>query len=304
MLTDATSSSGVGSAAVVDTALDTTRTVPARTWGSAVSDTLHDAPGANDPVRTQVTTCPLGSADAVVQTQPVPDARLNVRPAGRVTLIVTGVVTGVVPVLRTVAVKLPDSPVWNVDAVSLRPRSIPAGGGVTAFTVRVNDVVTTTPKASVAVTATVAVPVTVVEPEITPAADSVSPVGRPVADHVTVGTPPDDASVVEYAAPEVAAGSDAVVMASAAWTVSAIVADAAPRLLLAVTFTESADAETSAALGVPVILPEVESIDAHAGSPVADHVIAPLPPVAEGATTRAEPTSAVTAEGAVIATDG
>ena len=69
-------------------------------------------------------------------------------------------------------------------------------------------------------------------------------------------------------------------------------------------FAESADAETSAALGVPVILPEVESIDAHAGSPVADHVIAPLPPVAEGATTRAEPTSAVTAEGAVIATDG
>ena len=121
---------------------------------------------------------------------------------------------------------------------------------------------------------------------------------------MTVGTPPDDASVVEYAAPEVAAGSDAVVMASAAWTVSASVADAAPRLLLAVTFTESADAETSAALGVPVILPEVESIDAHAGSPVADHVIAPLPPVADGVTTRAEPTSAVTAEGAVIATDG
>ncbi len=71
--------------------------------------------------------------------------------------------------------------------------------------------------ASTTVTVTVEVPAVVGVPEMTPVpALIVRPAGSPVADQLYGGVPPTALTVAEYAVAAVPAGSDAVVIASAA----------------------------------------------------------------------------------------
>jgi hypothetical protein len=134
---------------------------------------------------------------------------------------------------------------------------------------------------SVTVTVTVLVPAADGVPEMRPVAGAMPrPAGRPLADQVSEPVPPEAASVAEYETPTLAAGSVAVVIVKAGFTVRVNVFEPIKWVgvveSVAVTVTELVPAT-----GVPEITPVVELMLSSAGKPLADHVYGVTPPVAE-----------------------
>jgi hypothetical protein len=133
------------------------------------------------------------------------------------------------------------------------------------------------PAESVTVIVTEKLPMTLVVPEITPVfASMFSPTGRPLAAHAYGVVPALAATVVEYAVPWCAAGSDAVLIAGTSLIVNEYVFDpVAPAASVTVTTTLN----VPFCVGVPEMSPPlpVVVIDMPAGNPVALHVYGPVP---------------------------
>lgn len=118
-------------------------------------------------------------------------------------------------------------------------------------------------------------------PEIVPAADIVTPGGRApaVIDHDFVPEPPVEMSTVSYADPCTAFGSVTVEIARAA-TTTIDSERVAVRTGVPPSVTVNVTTDDPAAIGVPDTTPVDGLIDRPTGSPVADQVYEPAPPIA------------------------
>jgi hypothetical protein len=142
----------------------------------------------------------------------------------------------------------------------------PGEGG--RLTVSENVLLVDAPVLSFTVTMTLAVPGAVGVPESVPSPATVNVPGRPVADHVSGGTPPVAANLKDTAVPTMAVGIDAVVITSdgaAMVTVNVLVA-VAPLESVTVALT----VEDPTVVGVPPRVPSEDGV-MPAGKPVNVH---------------------------------
>ena len=126
---------------------------------------------------------------------------------------------------------------------------------------------------SVTVMFTVLVAAAVAVPLMTPVdASMLSPVGRPVADHVYGVVPPVALTVALYGVPALPPGNEVVVMVGGAMIVIAKLTVAVRCVGFVESVTVMAAVLAPAVVGVPLITPVEALIPSPAGKPVADQV--------------------------------
>ena len=191
----------------------------------------------------------------------------NVKPVGKLPLA-NDHVMGAVPVAaRGVLYAVPVVPVGSVVVIMI--------GATAVVAIVIDNAFVSLPTLLVAFTVKLEVPVGVDVPDISPAAESVKPVGKlPLSNDHVIGAVPVAASCALYTVPVKPLGSEVVVIIGGAFTTMDNAFVSLPTLLVAFTVKLNAPA----AVGVPDIMPAAESVKPAGKLPLAnDHVIGVVP---------------------------